>query len=174
VQDSNSPAQGVFFATVVPPVAPRFVHVRSTSVGPVAAAVIKLESDHGPVCASRLLTTPHVCTEIARGVIFGDQPNKPGVRPRRRLSLNLLRPLECPPHPPTRGFALHESNRLVRFQAGARSVIRSWPHLLASDCCHQAEDRYGGNEASNEASHVRQVLGQRRRVVNLDLIGQHV
>ncbi len=123
-----------------------------TSFVPVAATVIELNSDYSPVCAPSLLAAPHVSTEIA-GVTFGDQSNEPGICPRRRLSLNLLGPRKGPPHAPTFGFALQEGDRLVSFQAGARRVIRSWPHLLTSDCCTQAEDRHGGNEASKEAIH---------------------
>jgi hypothetical protein len=75
------------------------------SIGPVATTLIELNPHQGGVCSSRLLSAPHVPTDIA-GVIAGDQANEPGICPRWRLGLNCLRSRKSPLDPSTFDFTL--------------------------------------------------------------------
>jgi hypothetical protein len=123
----------------------------SSSIGPVAATVVKPNSYHGAVCSSRLLSAPHVATEIVE-VIFGNQSNEPGIDPRCRLSLDLLCPRKSPPRRPPFDFALQEGNGLVSFHAGARRVVRSFPRVT-SNCSGYAEDHHDTAKGSRETVH---------------------
>ena len=118
---------------------------------PVAATTVELNSDHGAVCAPDLLSTPHVSADIAR-VAFGDQSNEPGIDPRWRLSLNLLRPRKSAPRRPTFDFAPQEGNRLVSVHAGARRVVRSLSRVTSNPSSY-AEGHHGGGKGSREAVH---------------------